>query len=89
VAPGHWATVEPPLEVTDASKAKEEEDLDGNEKVLGPLPDENGNGRQAAKQECEDDKYSNKEPNGSQSLIAAKYKDEENKDQLEDKKNKG
>jgi hypothetical protein len=65
VAPGHRATVEPPLEVTDTSKAKEEEDLDGNEEVLGPPLDENGNGRQAAEQEREDDKYSNEEPNGS------------------------
>ena len=44
MAPGHWATVEPPLEVTDASKAKEEEDFNGNKEVLGLLLDENGNG---------------------------------------------
>jgi hypothetical protein len=64
VAPGYWATAEPPLEVTDTSKA-EEEDLNGNEEVLSPPPDENGDRRQAAEQEREDDKYSNKEPNGS------------------------
>jgi len=45
VAPGYWATAEPPLEVTNASEAKEEEDLDGNEEVLGPLLDKNGNRR--------------------------------------------
>jgi hypothetical protein len=49
VAPGYRATVEPPLEVTNASEAKEEEDLNGNKEVLGPLLDENGNRRQAAK----------------------------------------
>ena len=65
MAPGHRATIEPLLEVTNTSKAKEEEDLNGNKEVLGPLLDENGNRRQAAKQEREDDKYSNKEPNGS------------------------
>jgi hypothetical protein len=42
VAPGYRATAEPLLEVTDASEAKEEEDLDGNKEVLGPLLDENG-----------------------------------------------
>jgi hypothetical protein len=80
VAPSYRATIEPPLEVTNASKAEEEEDLNSNKEVLGPLPDKNGNRRQAAKQEREDDKYSNEEPNGSQSLVAAKYKDKENKD---------
>ena len=40
---GHQATVEPPLEFTDTSKAKEEEDLNGNKEVLGPLLDKNGN----------------------------------------------
>ena len=89
MAPGYWATAKPPLEVTDAFEAEEEKDLNGNEEVLGPLPDENSNGQQAAEQEREDDEYSNKEPNGSQSLVAAKYKDKENKDQLEDKENKG
>jgi len=64
VAPGRRATVEPPLEITDTSEAKEEEDLDGNKEVLGPLLDKNGNRRQAAKQEREDNKYSN-ELNGS------------------------
>jgi hypothetical protein len=65
VAPGYRATAEPPLEVTNTSKAEEEEDLDGNKEVLSPLLDKNGNRRQAAKQEREDDEYSNKEPNGS------------------------
>jgi len=45
VAPGHRAIAEPPLEVTDTSKAEEEEDLNGNKKVLGPPLDENGDGR--------------------------------------------
>ena len=49
MVPGHRATAEPPPEVTDASEAKEEEDLNGNEEVLGPLLDENGNRRQVAK----------------------------------------
>ena len=80
MAPGYRATIEPPLEVTDASEAEEEEDLNGNEEVLGPLPDENGDGRQAAKQEREDDEYSSEEPNGSQSSVAAEYEDKENKD---------
>jgi len=43
VAPGYWATAKPLLEVTNASKAKEEEDLNGNKEVLGPLLDKNGN----------------------------------------------
>ena len=63
--PSYRATIEPPLEVTNASKAKEEENLNGNEEVLGPLLDKNGDGRQAAEQEREDNEYSNKEPNGS------------------------
>ena len=45
MAPGHRATVEPPLEVTDTSEAEEEEDLNGNEEVLGPPLDKNGDGR--------------------------------------------
>jgi hypothetical protein len=45
VVSSYWATIEPPLEVTNASKAKEEEDLNSNKEVLGPLLDENGNGR--------------------------------------------
>ena len=87
MAPGHRATAEPPLEVTNTSKAEEEEDLNGNKEVLGPLPDENGNRRQAAKQEREDDEYSNKEPNGSQSSVVVESEDKENKDQSEDKEN--
>ena len=37
----------------------EDEDLDGNKKVLGPPLEENGNGREAAKQECnkEDNRF--------------------------------
>jgi len=65
VAPGYRAIAEPPLEVTNASKAKEEEDLNGNKEVLGPLLDKNSNRRQVAKQERKDNEYSNKEPNGS------------------------
>ena len=49
VAPGYWATIEPLPEVTDASKAEEEEDFNSNKEVLGPLLDKNGNRRQAAK----------------------------------------
>ena len=41
MAPGYWATAKPLLEVTDASKAEEEEDFNSNEEVLGPLPDKN------------------------------------------------
>ena len=65
MAPGYWAIIEPLLEVTNASKAKEEEDLNSNKKVLSPLPDKNSDGQQAAKQEHKNDEYSNKEPNGS------------------------
>jgi hypothetical protein len=43
VAPSYWATIEPLLEVTNTSKAKEEEDLNSNEEVLVPLLDKNGN----------------------------------------------
>ena len=43
VAPGYQATVKPLLEVTNAFKAKEEEDLNGNKEVLSPLLDKNGN----------------------------------------------
>ena len=43
VAPGYRATAEPPLEVTNASKAKEKEDLNSNKEVLSPLLDKNGN----------------------------------------------
>ena len=43
VAPGHWATIEPLLEVTNASKAKEEEDLNSNKEVLNSLLDKNSN----------------------------------------------
>ena len=32
----------------------EEEDLDSNKEVLGPLPNKNGNRRQAAEQEYKD-----------------------------------
>ena len=42
VALGYWATIEPSLEVTNASKAKEEEDLNSNKEVLSPLLDKNG-----------------------------------------------
>ena len=43
MAPSHRATAEPLLKVTNASKAKEKEDLNSNEEVLGPLLDKNGN----------------------------------------------
>jgi hypothetical protein len=49
----YWATAEAPPDITYFDI--EEEDLDGNEEVLGPLLDENGDGRQAAKQEREDE----------------------------------
>ena len=65
MAPGYRDTIEPLLEVTNASKAEEEKDLNGNNEVLSPLLDKNGDGRQAAKQEHKDNKYSNEEPNGS------------------------
>jgi len=45
VAPGYRATAEPLLEVTNTSKAKEEEDLNSNKEVLGPPPNKNGDGR--------------------------------------------
>ena len=41
--PGYWATIEPLLEVINASKAKEEEDLNSNKEVLSPLLDKNSN----------------------------------------------
>jgi hypothetical protein len=65
VAPSYRATAEPLLEVTNTSKAKEEEDLNSNEEVLSPLLDKNGNRRQVAEQERKDNEYSNKELNGS------------------------
>ena len=46
MAPALRATVEPPPD-TKVSKA-ENKDLDGNKEVLGPLPEENGNRREAA-----------------------------------------
>ena len=49
MAPSYWATIKPLLKVTNASKAKEEEDLNGNKEVLSPLLDKNGNRQQAAK----------------------------------------
>jgi hypothetical protein len=52
VPPAHRATAEPPPDITHSNI--EEEDLDGNEEVLGPLLDKNGDGRQAAEQERED-----------------------------------
>jgi hypothetical protein len=65
VAPSYRTTAEPLLEVTNTSKAKEEEDLNSNEEVLSPLLDKNGNRRQVAEQERKDNEYSNKELNGS------------------------
>jgi hypothetical protein len=53
VPPAHWAIAEPLPDITHSNI--EEEDLDGNKEVLGPLLDENGDGRQAAKQECKDE----------------------------------
>ena len=43
MAPSHRAIVEPLLEVTNASKAKEEEDLNSNKEVLNSLLDKNSN----------------------------------------------
>ena len=43
MAPSYRATAEPPLEVTNASKAKEEEDLNSNKEVFSPLLNKNGN----------------------------------------------
>ena len=56
------ATVEllPDIKVSKA----EDEDLDSNKKVLGPLPEENGNGWEATKQKC------NKKDNWSITLSA-------------------
>lgn len=51
--PAYRATAEAPPDIT-YSNIKEE-DLDGNKEVLGPLPDENGDRRQAAEQEREDE----------------------------------
>ena len=51
--PIHQATVETPPDITHSNI--EEEDLDSNEEVLGPLLDKNGNRRQAAKQEHKDE----------------------------------
>ena len=50
VPPAYWAMAEALPDTTYSDI--EEEDLDGNKEVLGPLLDENGNGQQAAKQEC-------------------------------------
>ena len=46
MAPALRATVKPPPDIK-VSKA-EDEDLDGNEEVLGPLLEENGNRQEAA-----------------------------------------
>jgi hypothetical protein len=54
VPPTYWAIVEASPNITYFDI--EEEDLDGNKEVLGPLPDKNGNRQQAAKQ-----KYKNKD----------------------------
>ena len=57
VTPVLRATVKPLPDIK-VFKA-EDEDLDSNKEVLGPLLEENGNGREAAKQECnEEDNYS-------------------------------
>ena len=53
VPPAYQATAEA-LPDTTYSNIKEK-DLDSNKEVLGPLLDKNGDGRQAAKQKCEDE----------------------------------
>ena len=50
--PTHWATAEAWPNTTYFNI--KEEDLDSNKEVLGPLLDENSNGRQAAKQKYKD-----------------------------------
>jgi len=69
---------EPPPD-TKVSKVKDE-DLDGNKEVLGPLPEENGNGREAAEQER------NKKDNCSITLSAltASNKDRDDISNIED-----
>ena len=47
MAPALRATVEPPPD-TKVSKVKDK-DLDSNKEVLGPLPEENSNRREATK----------------------------------------
>jgi hypothetical protein len=76
VAPALRATAKP-LPNIEVSKA-EDEDLDSNKEVLGPPPEENGNGQEAAKQ-----KY-NKEDNHSITLSALIAS---NKDRDEDHNN--
>ena len=48
--PAYWATVKPLFDISDAKFNYK--DLDGNKKVLGPQLDKNGDGQEAAKQEC-------------------------------------
>jgi len=43
VAPSYQAIIKPLLKVTNASKAKEEEDLNSNKEVLSSLLDKDGN----------------------------------------------
>ena len=62
VAPALKAIVEPLFDIK-VSKA-EDEDLDGNKEILGPLPEENGDRREAAKQQY------NKKDNRSITLSA-------------------
>ena len=50
--PAHWATAKALPDTTHFNI--KEEDLDSNKEVLGPLPDKNGDGQQAAKQKRED-----------------------------------
>jgi hypothetical protein len=52
VLPAHWATAEALPNITHSNI--KEEDLNGNEEVLGPLLDVNGDGQQAAKQKHKD-----------------------------------
>ena len=52
VPPAYWAIAEAPPDTTYSDI--EEEDLDSNEEVLGPLPDKNGDKQQAAKQKYKD-----------------------------------
>ena len=47
MAPALRAIVEPPLDI-EVFEAKDE-DLDGNKEILGPLLEENNNGREAVK----------------------------------------
>ena len=78
MAPALRATVEPPPDI-EVSEAKDE-DLDSNKEVLGPLLEENSNGREAAEQER------NEEDNRSiaSSVLTASDKDRNDISNMED-----